>query len=141
MNDKIFDELYSKVLESLNSDEIPVGAVIFDDLGNIISSAGNTRQTAHYVLGHAEINAIIKAEKEINDWRLDGYSMLVNLEPCDMCSTIIKECRLDQVYYLIPSNNSKSSVKINKIKLDDEKYKESVDKYKDILSTYFKNKR
>ena len=44
--------------------------------GKIISHSYNTRQKKYNVLGHAEINAIIKAEKKIKDWRLNGYKMV-----------------------------------------------------------------
>ncbi len=140
MNDLILEELENRVNEALNNDEIPVGAVIFNQNNDIIASAANNRQKECNVLGHAEINAIIKAEKKIKDWRLDGYSLVVNLEPCEMCSNIIKETRIDKVYYFVGSNN-KSHVKISKEILADDKYREIAEKYKKILSTYFKNKR
>lgn len=141
MNPNIIIELDKKVSESLKNDEIPIGAVIFDEKFNIIASGSNTRQKSHNVLGHAEINAILAAEKKIGDWRLDGYSLLVNLEPCDMCTSIIKEARLDKVYYFVENNNVNNLGFINKEQLDIIKYKKYVDKYKELLSTYFKNKR
>ena len=141
MNPNLIIELDKKVSESLKNDEIPIGAVIFDENSNIIASASNTRQKDHNVLGHAEISAILEAEKRIGDWRLNGYSLLVNLEPCDMCTTIIKEARLDKVYYFVENNNVNNLGFINKEQLDIIKYKKNVDKYKELLSTYFKNKR
>ena len=141
MNIKIIEELDKKVNESLKNDEIPIGAIIFDKNDNIIAAASNTRQKDHNLLGHAEINAILMAENFINDWRLDGYSMLVNLEPCDMCSVILKESRIDNVYYFLGNNNNHNIVKLRKCLLDEECYKKNKDKYKEILSTYFKNKR
>ncbi len=141
MNIKILNELDKMVDRSLKGDEIPVGAVIFDNNDNIIASASNNRQKKCNVLGHAEINAIIKAEKKIGDWRLDGYSMIVNLEPCDMCSSIIKESRLDKVYYLLGNNSINNSTKIQKQLLEENDYLIYKEKYKNKLSTYFKNKR
>lgn len=141
MNLEIIKELDKKVIESLNNDEIPIGAVIFDKNHNIIASASNNRQKECNVLGHAEINAIIKAEKKIKDWRLDGYSMIVNLEPCDMCSIIIKESRIDKIYYFLGNNHVNNYTDINKQKIDGSDYKEYEEKYKEILSDYFKNKR
>lgn len=141
MNIKILNELDKMVDRSLKGDEIPVGAVIFDNNDNIIASASNNRQKKCNVLGHAEINAIIKAEKKIGDWRLDGYSMIVNLEPCDMCSSIIKESRLDKVYYFLGNNSINNSTKIQKQLLEENDYLIYKEKYKNKLSTYFKNKR
>ena len=141
MNIKILNELDKMVDRSLKGDEIPVGAVIFDNNDNIIASACNNRQKKCNVLGHAEINAIIKAEKKIGDWRLDGYSMIVNLEPCDMCCSIIKESRLDKVYYFLGNNSINNSTKIQKQLLEENDYLIYKEKYKNKLSTYFKNKR
>ena len=141
MNIKILNELDKMVDRSLKGDEIPVGAVIFDNNDNIIASASNNRQKKCNVLGNAEINAIIKAEKKIGDWRLDGYSMIVNLEPCDMCSSIIKESRLDKVYYFLGNNSINNSTKIQKQLLEENDYLIYKEKYKNKLSTYFKNKR
>ena len=138
---EIIKELDKKVKESFDNDEIPIGAVIFDKDYNINASASNTRQKEANVLGHAEINAILKAEKITGDWRLDGYKMLVNLEPCDMCTTIIKESRLDKVFYFLGNNNIHSHVNINKEKLDESEYEKSAEKYREYLSTYFENKR
>ena len=58
-----------------------------------------------------------------------------------MCTSIIKEARLDKVYYFVENNNVNNLGFINKEQLDIIKYKKYVDKYKELLSTYFKNKR
>lgn len=141
MDINILEELEKKVQESLNNDEIPIGAVIFDNEGKIIASASNTRQNGNNILGHAEINAIIDAEKAIMDWRLDGYNMIVNLEPCDMCSIIIKKSRLNKVLYFLGNNSNQNIVTINKKEIVGSEYEIYKKKYKKILSTYFKNKR
>lgn len=141
MNSKILEELDKKVQESLENDEIPIGAVIFDKKGNIIASAANNRQKETNILGHAEINAILAAEKIIKDWRLNGYSMIVNMEPCDMCTTIIKEARIDQVFYFLNNKSVNNLVLINKKRLENEEYVQLVNKYEVILKEYFKNKR
>ena len=103
--DNVINALKKEVEEAKNNNEIPVGAVIVDKNNNIISTGHNNRQNSYNVLGHAEINAIIAAGKYLKDWRLNGYSMYVNLEPCLMCSIIIKESRLDKVYYFVEGNN------------------------------------
>ena len=141
MNSKILEELDKKVQESLENDEIPIGAVIFDKKGKIIASSANNRQKEANILGHAEINAILAAEKIIKDWRLNGYSMIVNMEPCDMCTTIIKEARIDQVFYFLNNKSVNNLVLINKKRLENEEYVQLVNKYEVILKEYFKNKR
>ena len=138
LNKDILDRLDQEVSKSIELDEIPVGAVIIDSEQNIIASGHNTRQSDNNVLGHAEVNTILEAEKVINDWRLDGYMMIVSLEPCKMCESIIKEARLDKIYYLLKSNYANSSDN-SVIELNDyEPYKEKYDKY---LKNFFHNMR
>ena len=100
IDENIKNLIENKLNECIKSDEVPVCAIIFDDNMNIVSVGINDRQNSNSVIGHAEINAILDAERKIGDWRLNGYQMLVSLEPCDMCKAIINECRLDRVYYL-----------------------------------------
>ncbi len=109
LNKDILDRLDLEINKSIELDEIPIGAVVIDSKQNIIASGHNTRQSENNVLGHAEINAIMEAERNIDDWRLDEYSMIVSLEPCKMCEAIIKESRLDNVYFFLKSNYSNSS--------------------------------
>ena len=138
LNKEILDLLDKEVEESIKLDEIPIGAVIFDNEQNIIASGHNTRQLDHNVLGHAEINAILEAEKLINDWRLDGYNMVVSLEPCVMCSSVIDESRLSNVFYILKSNYSNSSN--NKYK-ELEGYDEYIEKYDKQLKIFFHKMR
>ena len=110
---KILDLLLKTAEKAYKKGEIPVSAVILDQEGKLVSSAFNCRQKQYNVLGHAEISCILKAEKKIRDWRLDGYYMIVTLEPCNMCSMIIKESRLDKVYYFLPKKSDNESWEIN----------------------------
>ena len=113
INEEIINRLKDLAKQAFDNREIPVSAVIVDSLGNIISEGLNTRQSTGNVLGHAEINAILAAGDKLEDWRLDGYSIIVTLEPCEMCSCIIKESRLDKVYYFLQKKC---------VSIDDDKY-------------------
>lgn len=139
IDESIIDEVVNQAKIAFNNNEIPVGAVIFKD-NKIISVGTNNRQNNHNILGHAEINAIIEAEKVINDWRLDGYSMIVSLEPCEMCSIIIKETRLDKIYYILGSNNKVKS-DINKIRMDEDIYKKQSKELSTLINNFFSSKR
>lgn len=112
--------------------EIPVGTVIVYN-NKIIAKAHNNRQRQHNVLGHAEINAIIKASKKLKDWRLDKCEMFVTLCPCEMCKNIIKESRISKVFYLLdkPKNNiqDKNYVKLENKTSDYENYKNEVKQF------------
>ena len=141
MNNKVLNKLIIEAEKAKKLNEIPVSAVIVDQLGNIISYAHNMRQNKYNILGHAEILAIQKAEKKIKDWRLDGFDMYVNLEPCEMCSIIIRESRINNVFYFVSSNTS-NNYKLGNIKqLNDDKYSEYKDKFKADIKEFFKEKR
>ena len=79
-------------------DEVPVGCVIVLN-GKIIARGHNTRELNQSVLGHAEINAIKKANKKVGSWRLEDCDMYVTLEPCPMCSGAIIQSRIKNLYY------------------------------------------
>lgn len=138
INEELIKKLVIQVEKAVDNNEIPVGALIVDKMGNIISESCNNRQNSYSVIGHAEINAILGAEKKIKDWRLDGYDLIVNLEPCEMCSVIIKESRIDNVYYFVESNDKKSNLS-NLIKIED--YPQYTKQFINIIKDYFKSKR
>jgi tRNA(adenine34) deaminase len=76
--------------------EVPIGCVIvYED--KIIARGYNRRTIDQNVLSHAEINAIRKACKYMGDWRLEGCTMYVTLEPCPMCAGAIVQARIPRV--------------------------------------------
>lgn len=76
--------------------EVPIGCVIVYE-GKIIGRGYNRRNTDKNTLAHAEITAINKASKKLGDWRLEGCTLYVTLEPCQMCAGAIVQARIDQV--------------------------------------------
>lgn len=76
--------------------EVPIGCIIVCE-GKIIGRGYNRRNTDKTTLAHAEISAIKKASKVIGDWRLEGCTLYVTLEPCQMCSGAIIQARIDRV--------------------------------------------
>ena len=85
--------------------EVPIGAVIVSD-GRIIGRGYNRRNTDHTTLAHAEITAIRKANKKVGDWRLEGCTLYVTLEPCQMCAGALVQSRIDRVVIGAPSFKS-----------------------------------
>ena len=77
--------------------EVPIGCVIVKD-GKIIARGYNKRKKEGNTLSHAEIKAIDKACKKTGDWRLEGCSMYVTLEPCPMCAGALIQSRIDKVF-------------------------------------------
>lgn len=82
--------------------EVPVGAVIVDGGGTVISAAHNLRESASDATAHAEILAIRRACEVIGNWRLSGTSIYVTLEPCAMCMGAIINARIDRVVFGAP---------------------------------------
>ena len=141
INDNILKIIKAGAEEAFNNNEIPVSCVIVDQQGNIISKGINDRQSTNNLLGHAEINAIVEAERKLGDWRLDGYNLIVSLEPCEMCSSVIRESRLDKVFYIVPkiTKDRIYDFGINKVKIDSQPEIETY--LSKLLTTFFDNKR
>ncbi len=76
--------------------EVPIGCVIVCD-GKLVGRGYNRRNTKHTTLAHAELIAIDKASRKLGDWRLEGCTLYVTLEPCQMCSGAIVQSRIDRV--------------------------------------------
>ncbi len=85
--------------EALADGEVPVGCVVADETGAIIGRGKNTRERSRSALGHAELSAIDEACRARGDWRLDGCTLFVTLEPCPMCAGAILNARLTCVVY------------------------------------------
>ena len=76
-------------------DEVPIGCVIVYE-GKIIARGYNRRNTDKNTISHAEMNAIRKASRKLGDWRLEGCTIYITLEPCQMCSGAIVQSRIDR---------------------------------------------
>lgn len=97
------DEKYMRIAlkEAQNAvilDEVPVGAVIVKD-GKILAKSHNLREKSNDPTSHAEINAIRKACKKLNSWRLEGATIYVTIEPCSMCAGTLLQCRISRIVY------------------------------------------
>lgn len=77
-------------------EEVPIGCVIvYED--KVIARGYNRRNTDKSVFGHAEMIAMKKASKKIGDWRLEGCTMYVTLEPCQMCAGAAVQARIPRI--------------------------------------------
>lgn len=83
--------------EAAQDGEVPVGCVIVRK-GEIVGRGRNRRETAKTALGHAEIEAIADACKNLGGWRLWDCTMYVTLEPCPMCAGAIINARIPKVF-------------------------------------------
>lgn len=101
MRDKLWlmDEALREAERAYHQDEVPIGAVIIDHQGVILSRAHNLKEKNHNPCGHAEILAIVEAAKKIKNWRLLNCSLFVTLEPCPMCLAAIGQARMKKLYF------------------------------------------
>jgi tRNA(adenine34) deaminase len=104
-SEKYMEEALKQAKKAYQIKEVPIGCVItYQD--KIISRGYNRRNTDKNTLAHAEITAINKASKKMGDWRLEGCTLYVTLEPCQMCAGAIVQSRIDKV--VIGSMNAKA---------------------------------
>ena len=92
------EEAFALAEEAAADGDIPVGAVVVDRDGTIIGRGRNRRESGD-PLGHAELFAIAEAAKAIGDWRLEGTTMVVTLEPCAMCAGALVNARVERLIF------------------------------------------
>ena len=105
VEERYMKEAIKQAKKAYAIDETPIGCVIvYED--RIIARGYNRRNTDKSTLAHAEITAIKKACKKLGDWRLEGCTLYVTLEPCPMCAGAIVQSRIDRV--VVGSMNPKA---------------------------------
>ena len=132
-----------------DNDEVPVGAVIVQTRNDeVISAFSNQMRQQRSSIAHAEMLAIQKANKIINNERLIGCEMFVSLEPCPMCAHAISISRLDTLYFA--AEDPKGGGVINGPKIFESsschhkpevKYGLMADESSKLLRSFFKSKR
>jgi tRNA(adenine34) deaminase len=85
--------------EVKSSGDVPVGALIVNEAGEIVSFGKNEREKDNDPTAHAEIVAIRKAGEKLGSWRLDDLTLIVTLEPCVMCAGAILQSRLKRLIF------------------------------------------
>jgi tRNA(adenine34) deaminase len=85
--------------EVKSSGDVPVGALIVNELGEIVSLGKNEREKDNDPTAHAEILAIRRAGEKLGSWRLDDLTLIVTLEPCVMCAGAILQSRLKRLVF------------------------------------------
>ncbi len=95
-DEKFMKEALKQAKKAYRLGEVPIGCVIVRD-GAVIARGYNRRNTDKNTLSHAEISAIRRASKVVGDWRLEGCTLYVTLEPCQMCAGALVQSRIDKV--------------------------------------------
>ena len=104
-DEKFMKEAIRQAKKAGEIGDVPIGCVIVHE-GKIIARGYNKRNKNKTVLAHAELLAMSKACKKIGDWRLEGCTMYITLEPCQMCAGAIVQARIPRV--VIGSMNPKA---------------------------------
>ena len=143
MEEKFMKQALKEAGKAYEKLEIPVGAVIVKD-GKIIARAYNLKETKQTATAHAEILAIQKANKKLNNWRLLDCDMYVTLEPCPMCMGAIIASRVKNIYIGTLDPKKEEQINIEEYK---EKYGVNIEvgimqeECEYILKDFFKNLR
>jgi len=82
-----------------NFDDVPVGALIVNEQGEVLATGHNLREKDNDPTAHAEIVAIKNAGNKIGNWRLDNLTLVVTLEPCVMCAGAIAQSRMKRLVF------------------------------------------
>lgn len=104
-DEKFMKEAIKQAKKAYAIGDVPIGCVIVYE-NKIIARGYNKRNRNKTTLAHAELLAIAKATRKMGDWRLEGCTMYVTLEPCQMCAGAIVQARMDRV--VIGSMNPKA---------------------------------
>ncbi len=102
---EFMQEAYKEALKAYKKMEVPIGCVIVKD-GEIIARAHNLKESKNQAIAHAEILAIEKASKKLDNWRLEDCQIYVTLEPCPMCTGAIINSRVKELYIAVNDNIS-----------------------------------
>ena len=98
-----YQELMQQALllakEAAEDNDVPVGAVVVNQNGEVIGRGKNEREKNNDPLAHAELIAIRDAAENLNSWRFDDATLVVTLEPCAMCAGAIAQSRLTRVVF------------------------------------------
>lgn len=135
---KYFIECMEEARIAESNGDIPIGSVVVFN-NEIIGRGHNNRLLSKDVTAHAEILAIREAANKLGDWRLDQCDLYVTLEPCAMCKEIIKESRINKVYYLVSKDDYKHSFDKTLFNIyEDKSFQQEISDYKDKLSNFFR---
>lgn len=132
--------------QAYDHDEVPIGALIVDTEGTIIGQGFNRVEQQKSQLAHAELLAIAQATALREDWRLDGCTIYVTLEPCSMCFSAIQLSRITTLVY--GASSPRFGYQLDKIAMEGV-YKKDIktvhgvcaDEAQELVKQFFKKKR
>jgi tRNA(adenine34) deaminase len=79
--------------------DVPIGAVVLDEGGQVVAAAGNERELSGDPTAHAEVLVLRRAAEALGSWRLDQHTLVVTLEPCTMCAGALVLARVRRLVF------------------------------------------
>jgi tRNA(adenine34) deaminase len=93
------DAALAEARAATEHDDVPVGAVLVDPDGSVVASDHNRREETKDPTAHAEMRVLSTAAREAGNWRMNGHTLVVTLEPCAMCAGAAVLARLERIVY------------------------------------------
>ena len=84
---------------ALEHGDVPIGAVLLDGEGSVVATNHNRRELLGDATAHAEMLVLSERSRALGEWRLEGHSLVVTLEPCPMCAMAAVWSRIDRIIY------------------------------------------
>ncbi len=89
----------AEAVKALVHDDVPIGAVLLDPSGSVVAADHNRREERGDATAHAEMLVLSERSKVLGDWRLDGHTLVVTLEPCAMCAMAAVWARVERIVF------------------------------------------
>jgi tRNA(adenine34) deaminase len=93
------DAALAEAVKALAHDDVPIGAVLLDPSGSAVAADHNRREERGDATAHAEMLVLAARSKELGNWRLDGHTLVVTLEPCAMCAMAAVWARVERIVF------------------------------------------
>ena len=139
-NEKIMNIALNEARKSFKTKDVPVGAVIVYE-NKVISKTHNNKNKNKCCINHAEINAIISANKKLKNDRLDDCTLYVTMEPCQMCMSVIIESKIKKIVYGVKNKNNIHNLLLTnceKVEIENNILKNDIEK---MMKDFFKEIR
>jgi tRNA(adenine34) deaminase len=95
----LMQQAISLAKDAAAHDDVPVGALVVNELGEVLGTGHNLREESNDPTAHAEMVAMRNAASKIDNWRMDELTMIVTLEPCAMCAGAISQSRFKRLVF------------------------------------------
>ena len=89
----------AEAVKATKHDDVPIGAVLLDSNGSVVAADHNRREELSDATAHAEMLVLSARSRGIGDWRLEGHTLVVTLEPCAMCAMAAVWARIERVVF------------------------------------------